>query len=321
MTSLRLAGCAAILSVAASASAWTMAGHMVTAAIAYDTLKQDDPQALARIVALLKQHPQFDALWAKRLEQVDPDDREQAMFMMAARWADDIRNNPDYNRPPWHYFDYPYKPPGQPESVATEEPPVPNIEIAYRENIDILKKPDASPAEKAVALCWIMHLTGDSHQPLHSVSLFSTDYPAPKGDAGATKAFVRAKEGGEPINLHFFWDGLVTNTDDTRDVRKLAIELREKLPRDQLDPHPKDVAPGDIAKWIQESFELAKTGVYRGGKLATSPSRDQAPVLPDDYAGKSKSVGERRATQSGYRMADILARIASELGPSEAAKR
>ena len=313
MNSLRLIGVAAILAIAATASAWNMAGHMTTAAIAYDTLKQDDPQALAKIVAILKQHTQYDSLWGRRLEKVDPEDRDQAMFMMAARWADDIRNNPDYNRPPWHYIDYAYKPPGQPDSVTTEEPPVPNIEIAYRENIDILKKPDASTGEKAVALCWIMHLTGDSHQPLHSVSLFSTDYPAPKGDAGATKAFVRAKPGGEPINLHFFWDGLVTGTDDTRDVRKLAIELREKYPRDQLDANPKDVVATDIAKWIQESFQLAKTDVYRDGQLVTSPSKDQAPILPEDYAAKSKAVGERRATQSGYRMADVLAKIAADL--------
>jgi hypothetical protein len=318
MNSLRFVGVATILVIAATASAWNMAGHMTTAAIAYDTLKQDNPQALAKIVAILKQHPQYDSLWGKRLEKVDAEDRDQAMFMMAARWADDIRNNPDYNRPPWHYIDYPYKPPGQPDSVTTEEPPTPNIEIAYRENIDILKKPDASAAEKAVALCWIMHLTGDSHQPLHSVSLFSTDYPAPQGDAGATKAFVRAKPDGEPINLHFFWDGLVIGTDDTRDVRKLAIELREKLPRDQLDPHPKDVAPADIAKWIQESLQLAKTDVYRDGKLATSPNRDNAPALPDDYAAKSKSVGERRATQSGYRMADVLVKIAAELSAGDA---
>src|SRR5215831_6494549 len=101
MNSLRFVGVAAILAIAATASAWNMAGHMTTAAIAYDTLKQDDPEALAKIVAILKQHPQFDSLWGNRLEKVDPADRDQAMFMMAARWADDIRNNPDYNRPPW----------------------------------------------------------------------------------------------------------------------------------------------------------------------------------------------------------------------------
>jgi S1/P1 Nuclease len=231
-----------------SALAWNFAGHMTTAAICYDVLQQENPQALAAAVALLKQHPQYEK-WAKQLEKVDEDNRDQALFMLAARWPDDIRGNPDYNHPEWHYIDYAYKPPGQPDSVATADPRDPNIETAFRVNIDILQG-HGPAAEKAVALCWVMHLVGDGHQPLHTVSLFTKDHPIPTGDQGGNKEFIRAKAGGEPLKLHFFWDGLVSGSDDTRDIRKLAIELRNKYPQAELDPKPEAVTPADFADWI-----------------------------------------------------------------------
>jgi len=291
-----------------TAAAWNRAGHMTTAAIAYDVLAQENPQALAKTVELLKQHPQYTSRWARRLEQVDPADRDQALFMMAARWPDDIRSDPDYDHPVWHYIDYPYKPPGQPASVETAPPPEPNIEMGFRENVGVLKGTGTN-ADKAVALCWVFHLIGDSHQPLHSVSLFTTDYPAPKGDQGGNKIFIRARSDSDPINLHAFWDNLVIGSEDTREVRKKAIELRNQYPRAELDPQPQIVTPVDLPTWIPESFELAKSVTYLEGKLPMSPVREKAPVLPEDYLRQSKIVGERRATQAGYRLADVLVQV------------
>ena len=198
-----------------TAFAWLFSGHMLTAAIAYDTLKKANPQALNATLEILKQHPQYDKMWAKKLEKVDPDDRDQALFMFAARWPDDIRGNSDYDHPTWHYIDYPYKPTSEPDTVEVANPPDPNIETAFRENIDVIKG-QHTVAEKAVALCWIMHLLGDGHQPLHAVSLFTTEYPGPKGDQGGNKEFIRLKPDGEPMKLHRFWDGVVSSTEDTR---------------------------------------------------------------------------------------------------------
>jgi hypothetical protein len=38
-------------------------------------------------------------------------------------------------------------------------------------------KTDTDPARKSIALTWLFHLVGDIHQPLHSVQIFTTDYP------------------------------------------------------------------------------------------------------------------------------------------------
>jgi hypothetical protein len=331
----------------AAAHAWNFGGHMTTGAIAYDTMKATDPQGLAKIVAVLKQHPQYDSHWSKRLELVDPADRDQAMFMLAARWPDDIRNNPDYNHSEWHYIDYPYIPPGQPESVKSAPPPQPNIEIAYRTNVDIVKG-SSTDAEKAVALCWIFHLTGDSHQPLHAVSMFTTELPAPDGDKGGNMEYIRAEADGKPIRLHAFWDGLVIGTDDTRDIRKKAIELRAKYPRASFNPPVGNgnatgsekqtatnvssrsskgqnkapavasrITPADMPGWIQESVQLAKSEVYREGKLQYSLNKEEGPDLPADYIANAKKVGERRATQSGYRMAGVLSNLAASITSGE----
>jgi hypothetical protein len=297
--------CAGLLRTAA---AWSRAGHMTTAAVAYDVLMQENPQVAAKVIALLKQHPHYERRWARQLEKVDPADRDQALFMLAARWPDDIRSDPDYDHPAWHYIDVPYKPAGQPDSVETAPAPDPNIETAYRENVEILKG-NGTAAQKAVALCWIFHLTGDVHQPLHSVALFSTEYPAPKGDAGGTKAFIRVTDDSDTINLHKFWDDLIIGSEDTRDVKKMAIELRNRFPRAELDKDPHSVTPNDLPKWVEESLELAKSATYLDGKLATSPMRDKAPVLPKEYVQNSKKVGERRGTQAGYRMADVMVSI------------
>ena len=131
----------------------------------------------------------------------------------------------------------------------------------------------------------------------------------PKGDQGGNKIFIRAKSDSDPINLHAFWDGLVIGSEDTREVRKKAIELRDQYPRSEIDPQPKNVSPADMPKWIQESFELAKSATYLEGKLPMSTTGEKAQVLPDGYIAKSKVIGERRATQAGYRLADVLVQL------------
>src|SRR5262249_54722897 len=52
---------------------------------------------------------------------------------------------------------------------------------------------------KAIALAWLFHLVGDIHQPLHTVQLFTVDYP--HGDRGGNEICVRVTRAGQPMNL------------------------------------------------------------------------------------------------------------------------
>ena len=42
---------------ASRVQAWNKPGHMVSGAIAYKVLEQDDPQTLAKVLDLLHEHP------------------------------------------------------------------------------------------------------------------------------------------------------------------------------------------------------------------------------------------------------------------------
>ncbi len=154
-----------------------------------------------------------------------------------------------------------------------------------------------------MALCWLFHLIGDVHQPLHTTALFTTAYP--DGDKGGNLVYVRVKEGGRALKLHFLWDGLLLGSENTREARNLAAKLlsRPEFARDRL-PELKERAFEEWAK--SESFPLAKEVVYLGGKLQGNPDPDSAPILPEGYTTRAREVAERRIVLAGYRIADLL---------------
>ena len=285
-------------------SAWNRPGHMVTAAIAYEALKQSDPEALAATVALLHEHPHFGTMFRSQIEKrhLQAEEQDLYLFMLAARWADDIRGKEEYDRGRWHYINIPYKPVGQPDSVKTRRAPRINILTALAENARAAAE-SGSARDRAVALTWLFHLVGDLQQPLHTTRIFTTTFP--KGDRGGTRFYVRQREGGRALSLHALWDNLIIGSDRFRDVRNTAIALRHKYPR----PEPAELQSGNFNEWAQEGHQLAKEVGYRSGALKGGPTKEKAVLLPEDYASTAGTIAERRATLAGYRLADLLARI------------
>ena len=72
-----------IVGAASSAWAWNFGGHMVSGSFAYDVLQKENPETLAKVLEILKQHPEFEKRWAKKLDQLDPDMRDRAILMYA----------------------------------------------------------------------------------------------------------------------------------------------------------------------------------------------------------------------------------------------
>lgn len=281
--------------------AYNEAGHMVSGSVAYAVLQKEYPETLKQVVAILKKHPQYDE-WKRKLNEIPAEDRDQFLLMLAARWPDDARGNKQYNHPKWHYVDFPWRPEGQPESLALREPEEENALSAMKENLEILKR-DLPDSEKAIAICWVAHLAGDIHQPLHTISAITQDLP--HGDAGGTKVFIIPPGFEKPLSLHFFWDDLILNNDCFDMARRRAMELQAKpdFAKEKLI----ELAEPDYHKWAKnESFELAKKVVYRNGALvvATDPSR--AVLLPEDYPVQAKMTAERQIVLSGYRLAALL---------------
>jgi len=87
-----------------TASAWNIPGHMLSAAIAYQIVRQESPQSIDKVKSVLEKHPWYANQWQARLQDVRVADHGLVLFMQAARWADDIRSRDKaQNRPPWHY--------------------------------------------------------------------------------------------------------------------------------------------------------------------------------------------------------------------------
>jgi S1/P1 Nuclease len=289
----------------AQAFAWNGGGHMVSGAIAYSELKQKDPQALAKTIAILNENPEFDRLWKSQLTQVDPLLRDRVLFMLAAKWSDDIRDDDRYDHPNWHYINLPYKPDGEPASIQTREADPENILTAYAENLSVLQS-DGSNSDKSVALCWIFHLIGDVHQPLHTTTLFTSKFP--NGDRGGTRFYIKVKPDRSTISLHKFWDDLILGSTRFQSVSNRATELR-------LNPSYSRGALSELSEtkfdnWGKpESFEIAKQVGYRNGALKGGTDRDNGEVLPSDYADTTKPVAQKRMVLAGYRLADLLSQL------------
>jgi hypothetical protein len=67
------------------ASAWNIPGHMLSAAIAYQVLQQENPQTIEKVRSVLEKHPWYANQWQARLQDVPVADHGLVLFMQAAR--------------------------------------------------------------------------------------------------------------------------------------------------------------------------------------------------------------------------------------------
>jgi S1/P1 Nuclease len=154
---------------------------------------------------------------------------------------------------------------------------------------------------------------GDIHQPLHTAQLFTVDYP--NGDKGGNEICVQVTQAGQPIDLHRFWDGVITSSSNLTRVRNEATALRnrQEFQRSQLSELPST----DFESWGKESYEIATKIAYRNGGLIGSPrdgNKDctmlaAVPVLPVGYVVSASRIADRRIVLAGYRLADLLTRV------------
>jgi hypothetical protein len=126
-----------------------------------------------------------------------------------------------------------------------------------------------------------------------------------EGDAGSA----------QPMDLHRFWDGVITSSRNLTRRRNEATALRsrEEFQRSQLT----ELANTDFGSWAQESFEIATKIAYRNGgriEIPKSGAMDcamvaAAPVLSAGYVVSASRIADRRITVAGYRLADLLTQI------------
>jgi hypothetical protein len=141
---------------------------MLSAAIAYQVLRQENPQAIEKVKAVLEKHPGTGTNGRRGSRALPLLIIASYCFMQAARWADELRiTDREHHSALWHYINWPFKPQGQPVTVQTKDPEPVNILTAMAENVSVVKNGN-DPEQQAIALAWLFHLVGDVHQPLHT---------------------------------------------------------------------------------------------------------------------------------------------------------
>ena len=146
-------------------------------------------------------------------------------------------------------------------------------------------------------MCWILHLVGDLHQPLHTVALFSAAY-YPNGDRGGNSISVARDP--EPTNLHAVWDRMpdgfenLVPGDLTRDMLRTDI-----------------VSAGAIDFWIDRHTRMAtifvysdevKTALLDGLKNKEFPAIE----LSDYYLDNGALLAKEQVILAGHRIAGLL---------------
>jgi hypothetical protein len=280
------------------AFAWSDFGHMAVAWVCYQHLT---PQVKQRANDLLKLNP----LYAEWSQQASPDDKDEQIFLLAATWPDIIKLRPEYFNDAvgsptsrdnigyadknmhkyWHFADYPYS------QDHTPLPPLPvlNAETQIAKFQQVLAS-GASDELKSYDLCWIMHIVGDVHEPLHCINRSSKD--SPFGDNGANEVKLTNTE---PPVLHKFWDnGLGPDGSPPSAVLPIAKTLTPANKR--------LAAETDSSKWIKESHQIAIDKIYKKpiGK------GDGPYTLTGEYKRMAAKLVRERVELAGERLANLL---------------
>lgn len=332
-----------LLSVAAAllivlsepARAWNDAGHMLVARIAWLRMS---PEQRTQVCDLLKQHPHYESyLTAKCPPEVA---REEWAFLRAATWSDYIRppktlapekvalhERHKFHRGVWHYVNFPYRA-GQSESALPRDP-LPNqtnivdqIDVSQKVLQKVLKSDPGAvmdishEANRAVRVCWLFHLIGDLHQPLHAVALVDDKlFPeGDHGDQGGNLLAIRPDSMSKPQRLHSYWDGILGYDSRFSSVCDFAELLARDptLAPDKLEELATHKQPRD---WAAESYAAAKTHVYRDGKFplvvyadvdSQKVAADQVPAVSTFDGATSRTLARRRMVVAGHRLAETL---------------
>lgn len=320
-----------------SAHAWDHPGHMITGAIAFAEVERARPELIDKIGLLFMAHPDAAPFWvAAGAEKGKEGVRRK--FAECARWADDTKFSPN-DRPVWHTARLPIVAKGAPPeaeaaAAAKHGKPVGQALDALKLNFATLRNHESTNLERALAMCWVFHIVGDIHQPMHVSDLYSKEFPA--GNAAATLSYIEDPVTEKPMPLHVLWDTNAIRIPSIEEVDKHTQELLKKHPRSsfaELKAHPNS-DPNAFENWAKESHQVAVDWAY---DLETLPDPDkgqdsdklmknmvnfiltgeshvkEAPKLPAGYWEKLQLTAQRRITLAGYRIADLILSAAENI--------
>lgn len=316
----RLAAMMAIVSLWAAPAAtlaWNDVGHMLIAMVAWRIM---DEGTRTRAVELLRQHPRFEADFQNKMpSSLSEADRNEWIFAHAATWPDIARDQPAYHHGTWHYINKPLFL-GDPDRDALKDEIHLNLETIYTPGAEDrrLNAPQALdkslrelgdsslPSDaRAVDLCWVLHIVGDLHQPLHTSTMFAREV-LPEGDRGGNEIHI---SGQGKNNLHRVWDARAGKNKSLGKLRAQLAEFQQNAARWEAGTH--HAAEVNPAKWIDEGNELCSLFVYSDEVLsairdARESHEESRAALDEDYMREAGEIAADRVVIAGHRLASML---------------
>jgi hypothetical protein len=268
-----------VVLVAGQAKAWGPEGHAIVAEIAEARLTD---AARAQVVQLL------NAEGHQHLDQV-------------SSWADDYRET-HRETAPWHFVDIPLSASGYDVSRDCAGG---NCVVAQIQHFAaVLADKTAAPADRLMALKFVVHFVGDIHQPLHDED---------NGDKGGND--IHLTYFGKSTNLHAVWDGGVIE-------QALGVKLGPHFaPNLTATSQEATVLGGNVTatqaaswapsglasqldsatvQWANDSHAVAKTA-YQDLPAAPRPHGwDQT------YQGEIWPIIQGQLARAGVRLAELL---------------
>lgn len=310
-----------ILAFTFPVSAWDDAGHKLSAYIAWQRMT---PETREKAVKLLLASPTDADLSVFYLQDSRSEAaRQRELFMIAATWADIVRDRKfkerfdKYHHSNWHYSDTFWSSTGgKVEYLKEIGEGGKGVEKLYDFDKE-MRDASESDAEKAIALAWILHITGDIHQPLHT-SAHVTELE-PKGDQGGNLFLLTPKDTprDKQVNLHWFWDSIVgrniarrNDACDSDYLPPIAEAMMKRYPYSKMQNR---LALGRFDEWQKESFARNPTEVFSSDLI-----RFQTPS--EKYKKKAMRVAEEQLALAGYRLGEMLNQIFGSTGTATTAK-
>jgi len=290
------------------AFAWNDVGHKITGYIAWQRMS---PAARENVIKLLRSAPEDSHLSAFYMPYGPQEEsvRKLDYFTMVPTWADIVRDRSfenrfaKYNQSNWHYSDTFWRQVNGRVVPLTDRKGDGQGVVKLIEFDRVMRDPAVTPADKAIAIAWFLHIGGDLHQPLHT----SGRHPdrEPEGGRGGNM-FLLSPEGGprsSELNLHWYWDSIVNRNmpfqPEISEAEYLKFIAESMMQRYPFDGAKSDLKLSAYPEWQQESLALANSDVFSADLV-----RFQLPSAA--YGRNAYHVAERRLSLAGYRMGETL---------------
>jgi hypothetical protein len=276
-----------------AASAWSARGHMMVGDIATKLLT---PSAAAAVRDLLR-----DDLGA------DGKPSGRTTLGQVSSWPDELRLNPEQRATgAYHFDDVPIC--GVPDKTKYCKDGQCGT-VWFARQVAVLKDRSQTPRARNEALKWIVHLSGDLHQPLHASD------NADRGGNDIQITFL-GKRSDDPVNgstptpynFHTAWDRLIPYKlfDDVGGYDRFLADMPSEATR-------ADWEVGNMDEWAAESFVLSRDFLYPSLPAEFVCDRPLKGIIPiDAYNDRmSEVVAAAQLRKAGVRLAKVLNDILS----------